>query len=624
MASWISSYPVYGDAVISCMDMTCTAAATLEHLKAVLHSSLPSGLWTVGSAERSFLLLPTWYYPAAWDGCSKDSVAVKKPSHVLQEIMSRRSEASGFTKSEFSCASELDNDDVKASASLVFEDVPMHGWWSKGVDVQHVDSLKRTTTAKKAEVKKAPKGELITVQITLATSEGLFATSGGIFSSSEEVEKGSAEASEVTQGLCLDALLALQSCGMDHLNHLPSHLKPYFDSPADIPSCATPSSSSSALPSSSFQTPTPSLQDTELGEDSAEDVIEGLGDGRNKKDKIMLVKFNVVPLAHQDSTSKRKNHQQDVVMMEIDGKYSLPTTDTSLNLESGSRSSLFKSNQESTHTDEERNPKKIRYETANDARDGHGDMTPLPSSTTVNYTGEAVNVTVEQLESKVTDSEGTAAVNDGRDIAGPGYILNAFIGMGMLPHGMELELSTRPLGETFTVYYPCNMGACLSSGPAGAIHPSSSSSSSSSSPFENLTGAGCDVEAEGNAVIENGASSSSSDGNGEVTATYTTVQDVSNTNYSYEIRVLERKVHDSQPRNKKAKPNLFYPSLSTQVSGNILKCDVFKYLVLSFLITCIGWHCTAHIPHPMPDSAMHVWTLFFPDILTEGYCRHRP
>ena len=582
VASWISSYPVYGDAVISCMDMTSTAAATLEHLKAVLHSSLPSGLWTLGSAERSFLSLPTWYYPAAWDGSSKDSVAVKKPSHVLQEIMSRRSEASGFSKSELSCASELDSDDVNASASLVFEDVPMNGWWSKGVevDVQHVDSLKRT--AKKAEVKKAPKGELITVQITLPTSKGLFATSGRVFSSSEEVEKGCAEASEVTQGLCLDALQALQSCGMDHLNHLPSHLKPYFDIPAEIPSSSTTttptsSSSSAALPSSSsLRPPTPSLQDTELGEDSAEDVTEGSGDARSKKDKILLLKFQVTPLLSRDSTSKRKNTLHDDVMMEVDGKYSLPNTDTSLNLESGSRSSLFKNSQQSTHTDEERNPKKIRYETADDARDGHGDMTPLPPSTTVNFTSEAVKATVECIQSTVTDSEGNAALYDGRDLTGPGYILSAFTGMGMIPQGMELELSTRPLGESFTVSYPCNMGACLSARPAGAVHPSSSSSSSSSSvatPFENSTAAGCDVEAD--TVMENGASGSA--GNGDVTATYTTVQDVSDTNYSYEIRVLERKVHDSQPRNKKAKPNLFYPSLSTQVSYNTVKYDVFMY-----------------------------------------------
>lgn len=580
VASWISSYPVYGDAVISCMDMTSTAAATLEHLKAVLHSSLPSGLWTVGPAERPFLSLPTWYYPAAWDGSSKDSVAVKKPSHVLQEIMSRRSEASGFSKSELSCASELDNDDVNASASLVFEDVPINGWWSKGVEVQHVDSLKRT--AKKAEVKKAPKGELITVQITLPTSEGLFATSGRIFSSSEEVEKGSAEASEVTQGLCLDALQALQSCGMDHLNHLPSYLKPYFDIPAEIPSSSSPnatptSSSSAALPSSSSSSrpPTPSLQDTELGEDSAEDVTEGSGDGRNKKDEILLVKFQVTPLHSRDSTSKRKSTLQDDVMMEIDGKYTLPTTDTSLNLESGSRFSLFKNSQESAHTDEERNPKKIRYETADDARDGHGEMTPLPPSVTVNCTGEAVKATVERIQSIVTDSEGNAsAVYDGRDLTGPGYILSAFTGMGMLPQGMEQELSTRPLGETFTVSYQCNMGACLSAGPAGAVHPSSSSSSSSvATPFQNSTAAGCDVEAD--TVMENGASGSA--GNGGVTATCTTVQDVTNKNYSYEIRLLERKVHDSQPRNKKAKPNLFYPSLSTQVSYNTVKYDVLMY-----------------------------------------------
>jgi hypothetical protein len=560
------------------MDMTSTAAATLEHLKAVLHSSLPSGLWTPGSAERLFLSLPTWYYPAAWDGSSKDSVAAKKPSHVLQEIMSRRSEASGFSKSELSCASELDNDDVNASASLVFEDVPMNGWWSKGVEVQHVDSLKRTS--KKAEVKKAPKGELITVQITLPTSEGLFATSGMTFSSSEEVEKGSAEASEVTQGLCLDALQALQSCGMDHLNHLPSHLKPYFDIPAEIPpsssSTTTPTSSSSsaALPSSSSRPPTPSLEDTELGEDSAEDVTEGSGDGRNKKDKISLVKFQVAPLHSRHSTSKRKNSLQDDVMMEVDGKYSLPNTDTSINLESGSRFSLFKNSQESTHTDQERNPKKIRYETADDARDGHGDMTPLPPSTTVNYIGEAVKPTVEHLDASMTESEGTAAaVNDGKGLTGPGYILSAFTGMGMLPQGMELELSTRPLGESFIVSYPCNMGACLSAGPAGAVHPSSSSSSSEATPFENSTAVGCDVEAD--KVMENGASGSAVSGG--LTATYTTVQDVSNTHNSYEITVLERKVHDSQPRNKKAKPNLFYPSLSTQVSYNVVKCDVVKH-----------------------------------------------
>jgi hypothetical protein len=114
------------------------------------------------------------------------------------------------------------------------------------------------------------------------------------------------------------------------------------------------------------------------------------------------------------------------------------------------------------------------------------------------------------------------------------------------------------------------MGACLSAGPAGAVHPSSSSSSAAT-PFENSTVAGCDVEAD--TVIENGASA----GNGDVTATYTTVQDVSNTNYSYEITVLERKVHDSQPRNKKAKLNLFYPSLSTQVSYNTVKYDVLMY-----------------------------------------------
>ena len=583
VASWISSYPVYGDAVISCMDMTSTAAATLEHLRAVLHSSLPSGLWTLGSAERSFLSLPTWYYPAAWDGSSKDSVATKKPSHVLQEIMSRRSEASGFSKSELSCASELDNDDVNASGSLVFEDVPMNGWWSKGVEVQHVDSLKRTT--KKAEVKKAPKGELITVQITLPTSEGLFATSGRIFSSSEEVEKGSAEASEVTQGLCLDALQALQSCGMDHLNHLPSHLKPYFDIPAEIlsSSTATPTSSSfAALPpsSSSSRPPTPSLQDTELGEDSAEDVTEGSGEGSSKKDKILLVKFHVTPLHSRHSTSKRKNTLQDDVMMEVDGKYSLPNTNASLNLESGSRSSLFKSSQESTHADEERNPKKIRYETADDARDGHGDMTALPPSTTVNYTGEAVKPTVGRIQSTVTDSEGNAAAYDGRDLSGPGYILSAFTGMGMLPQGMELELSTRPLGESFTVSYPCNMGACLSAGPVDAVHPSSSASSAATAS-ENSTAAGCDVEA--NTVMENGASgsgsssSSGSAGNGGVTATCTTVQDVSDMNYSCKIRVLERKVHDSQPRNKKAKPNLFFPSLSTQVSYNTVKYYVLMY-----------------------------------------------
>ena len=556
VASWISSYPVYGDAIIASVDMTSTTAATLEHLKAVLHSSLPTGLWTASNAEKSFLSLPSWYYPTVWDGCSKDSIAVKRPSHILQEILSRRSEATGFSKLELPCVSQTDHDDDRSSVSLVYEDVPLNGWWSKGVEVLHVNSSKRTTNNPEVKKVNASKGELIKLRISLPYSGGLFSTSGSVFSSCEEVEKGSAEASEISQGLCLDALLALQICGMEHLSHLPSYLRPYLGSLSEeavIPSALPPSSSSSIHQSYHSLPSTPSVQSNELGEDSNEDGAEGPGEGGNKKGKVLLIKFRVTPMNTRDSTSKRKNNFQDSQMIELDRNGTMAVTDTSL-----------KSSQESTHTDEERSPKKIRYETISDASDARGAMDPMTASTisTTPNPVEAVNSTVEYLETSVTESKGVVAVNEGDYLTGPGYTLSAFSGMGMLPKGLELELSTRPLGEIFTVSFPGDMGACLSGRPFSEIPPSSSSSSSSA--MRTQTAAGSDVVAE----MENGHMSSSSS---------STVRDVHVTDYAYEIKVLERRIHDSQPINKKAKPNLFYPSLSTQVRCHILRYSTVPY-----------------------------------------------
>lgn len=567
VASWISSYPVYGDAIIASVDMTCTTAATLEHLKAVLQSSLPTGLWTASNAEKFFLSLPSWYYPTVWDGCSKDSIAVKKPSHILQEILSRRSEATGFSKLELPCASHTDHDDDRSSASLVYEDVPLNGWWSKGVEALHVDSSKRTTNNPEVKKVHASKGELIKLQITLPHSEGLFSTSGRIFSSSEEVEKGSAEASEISQGLCLDALLALQSCGMEHLNHLPSYLRPYLGSLSEeavIPSALPPSSSSSIHQSYHSPPSTPSVQSNELGEDSNEDGTEGPGEGGNKKGKVLLIKFRVTSMNTRDSTTKRKSNFQDSQMIELDRNDSMAVTDTSLTMG-------VNSSQESTHTDEERSPKKIRYETISGASDARGAMDPMTPSTisTTLKPVEAVNSTAEYQETSVTESKGVVAVNEGDYLTGPGYTMSAFSGMGMLPKGLELELSTRPLGEIFTVSFPGDMGACVSGGSFSEIPPSSSSSSSSA--LRTPTAAGSDVVA----VMENGHMSSTS-------SSSSTVRDVHVTDYAYEIKVLERRIHDSQPINKKAKPNLFYPSLSTQVSChtiqyNTIQCSTAPY-----------------------------------------------
>lgn len=554
VASWISSYPVYGDAIIASMDMTSTTAATLEHLKAVLHSSLPTGLWTASNAEKSFLSLPSWYYPTVWDGCHKDSIAVKKPSHILQEILSRRSEATGFSKLEVPCATQSDHNDDRSNASLAYEDVPLNGWWSKGVEVLHVDSSKRTTNNPEIKKVHVSKGELIKLQITLPHSEGLFSTSGRIFSSSEEVEKGSAEASEISQGLCLDALLALQSCGMEHLNHLPTYLRPYLGSVSEvaISSALPPSSSSSSI----LQPSTPSVQRNELGEDSNEDGIEATGEGGNKKGKVLLIKFRVTPMHTRDSTSKRKNNFQDSQTMEFHRNDSMTVTDTSL-------TPCVQSSQESTHTDEERSPKKIRYEIIGGAGDGCRAVeavTPSTISTTLSPV-EAVNSTVGYQEAFLTESKGVVTVNEEDDLTGPGYTMSAFSGMGMLPKGLELELSTRPLGEIFRVSFPGDMGACLSGHSSSDIPPSSSSSSSSA--LRTPTAAGSDVVA----VMDNGHMSSSS----------STVREVHVTDSSYEIKVFERRIHDSQPISKKAKPNLFYPSLSTQVSCHTIEYSTIQY-----------------------------------------------
>ena len=225
IGSWLCSYPVYGDVILCSINSDGFKSYTERIFSSTIQSSLPSGLWTVDSISKHFLNMPLYYHRPSWE-----LLRTKVPTVILQEIMTRRTIEGGYKKEVIICDN---NDNGTDDDILIYEDVPLNGWWKIGArkygnnNNNNNNSNNNNNLPKKVQVKKI-KIDRIKIKIILPSSPGLFSASGQEFISTSEVERGSAEAADCLQEVALQALWEIQKCGEYSLRSVKKQFKTFF------------------------------------------------------------------------------------------------------------------------------------------------------------------------------------------------------------------------------------------------------------------------------------------------------------------------------------------------------------------------------------------------------------
>jgi hypothetical protein len=483
---------------------------TLQIFDSVVRNSLPAGMWASENIGKHFLSLPTWFYPQAWSLSGLNVVSLKPISRLLHEIITRRTLAAGYTRTEIPCLTQLGNNTTE---NLVYEEVPLNGWWSKGVSPQHVHTSEKKE--KTNEGMKAGKQDKITLKIKLPESESLFTVSGAEFSSSKEVEKGSAEAEVILQSLFLEALHAIQKCGEGYLESACVDLKTFSGLREEH--CS----------------PSPSPSSVELGEDSSDDSSEIAS---KMKTDVHFVAFSIRAVrVDQSEMEGEKEEQHDIrnkMDIHSDRKYASEILESSL------RSAMSKCVRNEECFEEGSNLKKTRIESigVNETLNCTDNGRMHEFADIGNKIGENIFLGLKDtVKEKVTESESFATPTD--PLGTSDCTVRAYTGMGMLPTELEEKLIQATLGSSLEFSFlsyvddPFPSHVCPSPSATPALAPPIAPS--------------------------------------EVGMIIRTKREREERVFTFKIVLLERNKCDDQPVNKKARPNFFYPSLAVQVR----RCD---------------------------------------------------
>ena len=514
VASWIGCYPVYGDAIVACMGFSKFEPTTFDTLRAILMASLPSGLWVPESVAKNFMTLPSSYYSPTWSLSGSNIIAAKTPSTILQEMMIRRTLSVGFSKTE-TPLSELETE--QNVTEKTFEEVPLDGWWSAGVSAEHKNPKVEADIS--GNDKKNIPGK-VTLSIRLPESDGLYSTSGTEFVSSKIFEKGSPDIAEEFQNMCLQALNAIQACGEKYLESLSYCLRTF--------TC--------------LEEPEHSLNAHELGEDSdgesdgnfhecsaenpAQSSIKNLT--RIKKE-VYFVAINITPI--QNHPNKIMNELS--IETAVNGEIIRNATNfdasefRSQDSESGSSSHQKPDNIE----EKEMSAKRICSESRE---------TNQRSITDINDVHSSEAMVVQLLDDKTDyNSSNHCLISDTNKTEvnfgipnHTGCTVKSYTGMGILPPAIESQLALHKTGDKFEI----NLSSAMQNHFSLFSFPYNTDSGSTD-PKEFSSSQKGDIN-----HIEK-----------------------KKRLYKFNVTILEKKKHDNQPVNKKALPNLFYPSLAVQV-----------------------------------------------------------
>jgi hypothetical protein len=504
---------------MACAGCSGFEPGTLQIFDSVVRNSLPSGLWASENIGKHFLSLPTWFYSQAWSLSGLNVVSLKPIPRLLHEIITRRTLAAGYTHTEIPCLTQCDNN---TTDNLVYEEVPLNGWWSKGVSSQHKHTSEKKE--KTNEEIKAGKQDKITVKIKLPESESLFTVSGAEFISSKEVEKGSAEAKVILQSLFLEALHAIQKCGEGYLESACVDLKTF----------------SGLKEEHSSPSPSPSPSPVELGEDSPDDSSEIAS---KMKIDVHFVSFGIRAVrVDQSEMEGQKEEQHDIrnkMDIHSDRKYASEI------LESSSRSAMSKCVRNEECFEEGSNLKKTRIESigVNETVNCTDNGRMLEFADNSNKIGEniflglknTVKETVTELDSFTTptDPMGTSDCTVRANCT-----VRAYTGMGMLPIELEEKLIQATVGSSLEFSFLSHMDGPFPS----HVCPSPSGTPALAPPI-----APSEVGMRDKMVVKS-------------------KREREERVFAFKIVLLERSKCDDQPVNKKARPNFFYPSLAVQVS----------------------------------------------------------
>jgi hypothetical protein len=538
--------------------MTCAGCSgfepgTMQIFESVVRSSLPSGIWARENIGKHFLSLPTWFYPQAWSLSGVNVVSLKPTARLLHEIITRRTLAAGYTHTDTPCLSNYDH--FNTMENLIYEEVPLNGWWAKGVSPQHRHTQEKNE--KTNDEIKASKKDKITVKIKLPESESLFTVSGAEFISSKEVEKGSAEAEIILQSLFLEALHAIQKCGEGYLKSSFVDLKTFSGLKEDKDNSTQSPSSSSPFSSSSPLSPI-----VELGEDSCDDSTEIAS---KMKTDVYFISFSVRPVrAKQIEIMEQKDDQNDINhKMDI---YST-TENTSEIPESSPRSTISKCVRDEKCFEEGSNLKKTRIESTGVS----GTVNRTENKITHEFSGNSAKIGRNAFlceENMVRRNE--MELNSSSSVYDPtgtgDRTVRAYTGMGMLPIDLEEKLTQAIIGSNLEFSFSSH------------IQSPWSLASPFPTPSPTLTPSPATVSA---------TVSSEMGMIGKFPLMNKSKREREERVHTFEIIILERSKCDDQPVNKKARPHLFYPSLAVQVRRTVLReclgrSDCCLVFILSF------------------------------------------